>query len=158
MLKLYLRADGVFRYHEAWVNEGKLFEHWGVVGERGETREHLAPKRKSHDALVLNMLKPAMASGYRPLTTEQHSMLLIEYDIGEGFGSENVLQKRHALEDRMNETLGWTGLGHCDGGSIGSGTMEVCCVVVDAAVARHVIEADLKGTEFSGYSRIYVEE
>ncbi|WP_244951636.1 hypothetical protein [Pseudoalteromonas luteoviolacea] len=57
----------------------------------------------------------------------------------------------------MNETLGWTGLGHCDGGSIGSGTMEVCNYVVDFKVAKTVIENDLKGTEFENYTRIYDE-
>ena len=48
----------------------------------------------------------------------------------------------------MNETLGWTGLGHTDGGSIGSGSMEVGCIVVDFDVAKKVIIEDLKNTEF----------
>jgi hypothetical protein len=54
----------------------------------------------------------------------------------------------------MNETLGWTGLGNCDGGSIGSGTMEVCCFVVDFKIAKRVVEKDLKNTKFADYSRI----
>jgi hypothetical protein len=58
----------------------------------------------------------------------------------------------------MDETLGWTGLGHCDGGSIGSGTMEVCCLVVDFQIAKKVIQKDLAKTEFSDYSRIFEEE
>lgn len=53
--------------------------------------------------------------------------------------------------------LGWTGLGHCDGGSIGSGTMEVCCFVVDFEIGRKVIAADLKGTKFDDYTRIFDE-
>lgn len=73
-------------------------------------------------------------------------------------GSGADLEKRHRLEERMNGTLGWTGLGHCDGGSIGSGTMEVCCLVVDFDIAKRVIEADLKDTEFSNYTRIYCED
>jgi len=58
----------------------------------------------------------------------------------------------------MNETLGWTGLGNCDGGNIGSGTMEVCCFVVDFELAKKVIEIDLKNTEFADYTRIYNED
>lgn len=57
----------------------------------------------------------------------------------------------------MNETLGWTGLGSCDGGSMGSGTMEVCNLVVDFERAQKVIRADLAETEFANYSRIYLE-
>jgi len=80
--------------------------------------------------------------------------LEVEYKI-EGFGSEKDLDKRHKLEERLNELLGWTGLGHVDGGSIGSGTMEAGCIVVDFEVAKTVIENDLKNTEFSDYSRIF---
>ena len=56
----------------------------------------------------------------------------------------------------MNETLGWAGLGNCDGGSIG--TMEICNFVVDFPLAKAVIEADLKGTEFENYTKIYCEK
>jgi len=80
----------------------------------------------------------------------------IEYSI-DGMGSSSDLDKRHALEDRMNEMLGWVGVGHCDGGSIGSGTMEACCMVVDAEIAMRAIADDLKGTQFADYSRIYEE-
>ena len=72
-------------------------------------------------------------------------------------GCGEDVEKRYLLQDRMNETLGWTGLGHCDGGSIGSGTMEVCCYVVDFENAKNVIENDLMGTEFEDYLRIYDE-
>ena len=72
-------------------------------------------------------------------------------------GNDNDLEKRVKLEERMNETLGWTGLGLCDGGSIGSGTMEICNFVVDFNIAKNVIENDLKNTEFSDYTRIYDE-
>ena len=41
----------------------------------------------------------------------------------------------------MNECLGWRGLGHCDGGDIGSGTMNVFCFVVNVKTAiPHVLE------------------
>ncbi len=88
---------------------------------------------------------------------EDHAVLMIEYQV-DGMGSEDDLAKRHQLEDRMNETLGWTGLGACDGGSIGSGTMEICNVVVDFDAAKKVIEEDLVGTEFANYTRIYRED
>jgi hypothetical protein len=72
-------------------------------------------------------------------------------------GNSEDLDKRHRLQERMDETLGWTGLGHCDGGSIGSGTMEVCNFVVDYEIAKRVIEEDLSGTEFANFTRIYDE-
>ena len=156
MIKLYKKVDGRLQYHEAWLDEGVITEHWGAVGDRGLSREHPVPRRKSENAALREVLKLALDSGYEPIDDAQISIVLIEYEV-DGFGTLSDLEKRHALEARMNETLGWTGVGHCDGGSIGSDSMEVCCMVVDAEIAKRVIEEDLKGTEFSDYSRIYEE-
>jgi hypothetical protein len=82
--------------------------------------------------------------------------LLVEYPV-DGMGNAKDVDKRHRLEDKLNEVLGWTGLGHCDGGSIGSGTMEACCYVADFEVAAAVIRKALIGTEFADFSRIYDE-
>jgi hypothetical protein len=103
-----------------------------------------------------NEVDKLISEGYRPIDPEDHYTLLIEYEVV-GMGNGEDVEKRHRLEDRMNETLGWTGLGACDGGSIGSGTMEVCNFVVDFEVAKKIIENDLKGTEFENYTRIYDE-
>ena len=54
--------------------------------------------------------------------------------------------------------MGWTGLGHCDGGSIGSGAMEACCFVVDFEIAKRVVAAALSDTPFADFTRIYDEE
>ncbi len=35
--------------------------------------------------------------------------------------------------------------------------MEVCCYVVDFDIAKRVIAADLAGTQFSNFTRIYNE-
>jgi hypothetical protein len=156
VIKLYKRVDGRLQYHEAWLDESVITEHWGTVGDRGSSREHPASRRKSEKAALREVLKSALDSGYEAIDDEQTSVVLIEYEV-DGFGTTADLEKRHALESRMNETLGWTGVGHCDGGSIGSGSMEVCCIVVDADIAKRVIEDDLKGTEFSDYSRICQE-
>ena len=102
------------------------------------------------------MLAPARSAGFAEFDDDDLRILLIEYRI-DGVGNSADLSKRHALEDRMNEVLGWVGLGHCDGGSIGAGTMEVCCRVIDFELARTAIEADLAGSTFSDYSRIFDE-
>lgn len=155
MRKLYRRARGGIEYHEAWVHGSTLTEHWGKLGERGETRDHRV-KRRSSDEAVERVLQPLRDDGFAELAIDDHTVLMIEYRV-DGHGSGPDVEKRHALENRMNETLGWTGLGHCDGGSIGSGTMEVCCFVVDFKTAKRVIEQDLKDTEFGDYVRIYDE-
>lgn len=156
MLKLYKRIEGVLHYHEAWAAGGKIVEHWGVAGERGQTTEHKKPRWKSEEKAVSAVLEKAVEQGFVPVDEIGETILIVEYTV-DGFGTPADLDKRHAVEDRMNETLGWTGLGHCDGGSIGSGTMEVCCFVADFELARRVIETELAGTSFADFTRIYDE-
>lgn len=89
--------------------------------------------------------------------SDNQDILMIEYKIEDQWGTKEDLIKRHALEDRMQDTLGKYSLGFCDGGSIGGGTMEVCCCVTDYEAAKKVVEQDLQGTEFDNYARIYNE-
>ena len=155
MIKLYKRIEGVLHYHEAWCDNGMLTEHWGVVGEKGSIKEYRIPSFKSESAFILEVLQTPLKAGYAELEDDP-SIVLIEFLV-DGHGSSDDLDKRYALQSRMDQTLGWTGLGHCDGGSMGSGTMEVCCFVVDAEIAKRVIADDLKDTVFSDFSRIYEE-
>ena len=156
MLKLYKRIKRILHYHEAWAHGAKISEHWGIVGERGETAEHKRNKKLSEEENLEQVLSKPMADGFAPIDDDDQATLLIEYPV-DGMGTTKDLDKRHKLEERMNETLGWTGLGNCDGGSMGSGTMEVCCFVVDFKIAKRVIEEDLKDTKFGDYSRIFDE-
>jgi hypothetical protein len=152
LLKLYRLTDSTKEYWECWEEgPGSILVHWGELGTEGQTKRITSGPQLQEEADAM------FAEGFAPVDPEDHSILLIEYAI-DGFGTPSDLDKRHRLENRMNETLGWTGLGACDGGSIGSGTMEVCNFVVDFDIARQVIESDLQGTEFSDYSRIYREE
>ena len=157
MIKLYKATPGGVLYHEAWSADLTITEHWGKLGESGSTRDHdLSEVDDPNDALE-EVLAPVRATGFTELDDEELRLLLIEYRI-HGMGSAADLSKRRALEDRMNEVLGWVGLGQCEGGNIGYGTMEVCCLVVDFELARRVIEADLAGSAFADYTRIFAQE
>ena len=156
MLKLYKFTDSKKEYWETWDNgDGSHTVHWGELGTTGQSKEIKGSFLKKPEKIIQKETDEMIALGFSPV--EDEYTLLIEYSV-EGMGSKEDVEKRHRLEDRMNETLGWSGLGNCDGGSIGSGTMEVCNYVVDFDVAKRVIENDLKGTEFENYTRIYNEE
>lgn len=155
MLKLYKFSKEKKEYWETWDNDdGTHTVHWGELGTQGQTKEVKNALLKKPEKVIQKEIDQLMAQGYSQ--AEEKYVLLIEYAI-DGMGSKEDVEKRHRLQDRMDETLGWTGLGHCDGGSIGSGTMEVCNFVVDFDLAKKVIESDLKGTEFENFTRIYDE-
>lgn len=157
MLKLYKMDEQPPRYWETWNNDdGSHTVHWGVLGETGDSKTVKSSLFKKATDKIQTEIGDFVSKGYKQVDLDDRRILLIEYAV-EGFGTGDDLDKRHELESRMNGTLGWTGLGHCDGGSIGSDTMEACCYVVDFELAKSVIEADLKGTEFADYTRIYDE-
>jgi hypothetical protein len=157
MLKLYKFTDAQKSYWETWENDGEHMIHWGDLGTRGNSRKLKSSFFKKASNEIQKEIDQKVADGFRPIEDDDHTTLLIEFTVA-GMGNGADVEKRHRLEGRMSEALGWTGLGHCDGGSIGSGTMEVCCLVVDFKIAKQVIEADLKDTEFSNYTRIYCED
>lgn len=69
--------------------------------------------------------------------------LVIQYRI-EGMGSNRDLDKGIAIEDLMNECLGWAGLGRCEGHDIGSGTLNIFCDVIDGTVIEDFVVNCLK--------------
>jgi hypothetical protein len=142
MRKLYRQIDGVLHYHEAWAVDGGIVEHWGNVGQRGQLREHAIEIGISEEEQVNQILKPAVDIGYLPIDTDDHAVLCVKYAI-DGFGSPADIRRLRKVEERLDNVLGWVGVGHCDGTSWGSGTMELFCIVVDPQIGQFVIEQEL---------------
>ncbi len=155
MIKLYARDDaGTLCYHEAWVDDDEIVEHWGRVGERGETKSHPMPRGGNPEALLGTVLADAWRRGFAEIDEDELVSLEIEYEL-DSWGTGADLDVRNEIGDCLDEVLGWAGLGHWDGGSIGSGTMEIGCLVVDFEIAQRVIEAALAESAFPRFSRIY---
>lgn len=153
MFKFYKRTSDSLLYHEAWANGAVVIEHWGRCGDRGETQEHPA-EGADQTARVLGVIaNAALKAGFKPISERKMAMLIVEYPIDDT--TPETLQRRHQLEDQFNELIGWLGLGHLDGGSIGSGTMEVALEVVDFELAKAALEKATAGSELAGFSRIY---
>jgi hypothetical protein len=157
IFKRYKRMDGRLLYCEAWYDGAVVVEHRGECGERGEATSHACADVDDATAILIKFKKAAEAAEFKPISPSRHAWLIVEFDLA-GFSSErNATEFRHKLEDRLNELTGWLGLGYCDGGSIGSGTLEAACPVVDFNIAKKAIARELAETEFAGYSRIYRE-
>lgn len=155
MIKLYKTIDNKLHYWETWDKDTKTgIVHWGEVGTQGQFKEVKSGLMNNYANKVRKEMEDKRKEGYSEFNEDEYAFLEIEYKI-DGFGTEEDLDKRHRLENKMDEVLGWTGLGNTDGGSIGSGTMEVGCIVVDFEIAKKVVEESLKNTEFENYSRIF---
>lgn len=143
MIKLYRVTERGTEYWEAWATDKEITIHWGKLGEDGENREIPIKTGVDPNDTIKSEAKRIRAAGFKPMKASELSSIVIQYKI-DGHGNTSDLDRRIAVEELMNERLGWTGLGHCDGGDIGSGTMNVFCYVADTKVAESVIVRELK--------------
>lgn len=160
MFKLYKRGEmgEILAYHEVWVDQRSrsIVEHWGMLGERGETATHRIKLLKSLEKQIDALLAPAEALGFHGLDEGERQTLIVEYTYGEDWRRDDI-EKIRAAEDALTETLGWTGLGTCEGETHKENTVEFTCRVIDIDRAEKQITEQLMETEFSDYSRIYQE-
>ncbi len=155
MSKLYKNIENKLHYWQTWEKDDKTgIVHWGIVGELGEHKDVKSGLLSNFRKTIQKEFDQKLNEGYTEIDENEQSFLEIEFVI-DGFGTDDDLEKRHKLEEHLDELLAWTGLGNVDGGSIGSGTMEIGCVVVDYEIAKNIIEENLKNTEFKDYSRIF---
>ena len=150
MFKRYRRSSGVIEYREAWPADEVVIEHWGACGERGQTCEHPTPTARDQLNTLKGLKAKAAALGFKPISLSRHAKVVVQRSVA-GIGTPQDLDERHDLEAFLDEQTGWLGLGHCDGGSIGSGSMEAVCYVVDAGVARSALARELATSRFSAW-------
>ncbi len=143
MLKLYKTVRGRVRYWEAWQRNTKLVVHTGWLGHWGRQDRMAMNRGESEKAAIKRYSKAPLADGYAPIAEREHKMLVVQYRVA-GWGSVEDLDARDAVERILNESLGWSGNGRCDGGDIGNGTINLFCSVVDPALAVKSIVVALK--------------
>lgn len=139
MMKLYKQSEGRTSYFEIWINEDDTITiHKGVLGEVGET-ETIETRKKD---MPSNIILAKYVSEQKQLGYEEYEDLtefIVQYSYGEDADSAELIEKRDYIESLLNNCLGWTGNGHCDGGDIATGTMNVFCYVVNKDIAVHTI-------------------
>ncbi len=145
MLKLYKKNGKDTLYWEAWErDEGGLIVHTGVLGNDGEVEEISLSGGEDAHAVITQEAEAIRADGYVEVSPQDHAHLILQYKMRGEWDGDGAVQKRHGLEDMVDQALGWTGNGHCDGGDIGSGTVNVFMFVVDAGVAKDTVLQLLK--------------
>jgi hypothetical protein len=153
MLKLYRK----FEYWEAWDAGSTVTIHWGTVGERGEIRSVQKQPLKPSEKTIESESQPRRSEGFREIPFERHIAIVVQYRL-DSWGSPEDLGLRHKVEGILNECLGWTGNGFCDGGDIGSGVMNVFSYVVNPDVAIETIRDELSTRKLLGRAVIAVRE
>ena len=138
----YLQTHAHIQYWESWNEGTEAFIRSGKVGEISEIRKFTMkdPRQASE---MMKEIERVQNSGFTPREMEQMIQVVIHYRL-ERWGSTLDHDRRVKIEDLMNDCLIASGLGFCDGGDIGSGTINIFCEVVDAEVAERIIVDKLR--------------
>ncbi|NVJ04114.1 hypothetical protein HUW63_02495 [Myxococcus sp. AM001] len=141
VLKLYKKEGNRLRYWEAWVHDGALTVHQGLVGETGEDHQLPLPPDDDPDLVIAEAAGPLVDQGYDEPDATAMMTLIVQYTV-EGKGTGHDVEKRVAVEELLTDALGWTGNGEVEGGELQEQQLRVYCRVMDAdAGVRTAVEA-----------------
>jgi hypothetical protein len=143
MVKLYKKIGETIHYCEGWEHDGEVTVHWGELGTQGESKTVPASLSQAGEKVIEDELAAARTDGFHEIDDDEHFQLVLQYRVAD-HGNQHDLEKRYAIEDVLNGSLGWTGNGHCDGGQMGSGSMEIFSYVVDPVIACATVVKDLQ--------------
>lgn len=157
MIRAYKEVNDDLLYFHIWEeDETNAVFYQGVMGNKGEL-EHVSAITVNELAKKIDQKVDELnETGWSGIEDDEYDVLIIEYKI-DGEGSDADHDKREAIQNRMNELLNQSGVGWCDGSSVGDGIMNICCIVFDYQLAYDIINEDLNESEFEDFSRIYVE-
>ncbi len=149
VLKLYQRQNDPILFWETWESAGQTCLHFGAVGERGETLWFGPELREAIAARLEKNAAELRERGYAELAPDEYELLVVQYH-AEAWGNLDNHSKRIRLENALDECLGWTGNGYCDGTDIAPPLLSINCLVVNAMAALEPIIAMLRREDALG--------
>ncbi|MDA2175392.1 hypothetical protein [Bacillus cereus] len=159
MIKLIKQEKDKLLYWEVWEEDKKtLIVHCGCVGDTGEMYEiELYPFQRVEKEMK-ELADEHLADGYKVLDEEELIEFVLQYDYTEN-QLEEALEKRNQVQEIMDEALGWSGNGHCDGGDIGSGTINIFNFVIEVDKALQTTLEELENQRFlDGVKIAYIND
>lgn len=142
MLKLYKREEDKTLYWEAWDEEAEIVIHFGELGQVGETNTIPLPEFEPPDSAIQREAQLAREAGFNEIEHEDLFEMIVRYPLKHD-GNVEDLEVAYRLEEILNDTLGWTGLGYCDMHEVTGLHIDVYNYVVNPRVAITPLTADL---------------
>ncbi|MEM1036247.1 MAG: hypothetical protein AAGI14_05750 [Pseudomonadota bacterium] len=145
MFRLYKRDEEneLRAYYEVWAEPARrrIIEHWGVVGEAGETETHRIWFFGGLEKQFEKIMAPAHAQGFEEIALGDYETLIVMFTDQDDVPTP---QESASVADQINEILGWTGLGFCDGDEVSGKDIDLTCRVVASDMARALIAEEAK--------------
>lgn len=145
LLKLYKTDEDKTLYWEAWHEGDEIIIHFGIVGDPGETTNIPLPEFEPPETAIQGHADEAREAGFAEIDPTDLFELVVQLPVkAEGSGVD--IEQAHAVEELLNECLGWNGVGHCDSSDV-SDAVNVYCYVVDPHTATKTIVDELRAQD-----------
>jgi hypothetical protein len=154
LLKLYKREEQTMLYWEAWDENDDVLIHFGELGQMGETTTIPLAEFEPPETAIQRHAQEAREAGFDEIETEELFELIIQFTSDSARGDDFV----EKVEDLLNDVLGWTGLGHCDGSDAADGAVNFFCFVVDPKLSVDPLVNELRDQELLGNAVIAYQD
>ena len=156
-----IKQSGSNTLYQTIYTEGRLIvQHQGIVGAwvKAENVKQMRVSRfKRLDVQILQLIEKFERQGYRELNEADYRELIVHFPYDKG-QAEAALERRHMMEEVINDGLLHTGNGYCKGGDIGSGTTNIFYYVLDVEAAITLIFEEMKARDVQDEPKIAVQE
>ena len=152
-----IKINDECQYWEVWEHERAIILHYGAVGEDGISKQYKLKEGDNPEELMAELVASKRQEGFIELTKEHLRQIVIQYRVSNTHWETN-LDKRHSVEELLDECLGWTGNGEVDGGEISEKVINVFCFVIDVKKALTTIIKELKKHDYLSGSLIAEEK
>jgi predicted DNA-binding WGR domain protein len=155
-------------YWEVWDNgDSSLTIHWGPAGATGESKQISLEHGEDAEERIATEASQALADGYREWPEDELATIVVQYPLERYKRVKKGIEKRmNAVELRVNEALGWTGLGRCVDvdysveftTGVELGQLTVIARAVDGGMALEAIRTDLAAHSLLAGAVIAIEQ
>jgi len=147
LIRLLKKGEKEWGFWEAWYEEkeAQYAVHVGTVGVKGGQYSVLADQPAGNNLLALQeWINEMKEEGYVEVTKEDLQPLHVQFF---HLNAEDV-ETRYRIEQILDECLGTTGNGHCDGGDDSRGGLVFICRVLQIDQAVVDVRQALRETSF----------
>ncbi|WP_251055855.1 MULTISPECIES: DUF2716 domain-containing protein [unclassified Exiguobacterium] len=160
MIQLTKQGDSGTLYQTIYTEGRLIIQHQGIVGEwvrEENVREIRVSRFKRLGVQILQLVEEFERQGYHEVNETDYQELIVQFPYDEG-QAEAALERRHMMEEMIDEGLLHTGNGYCEGGDIGSGTTNIFYHVLDVEAAVSLIFEGMKEHDVRGEPIIAISE
>lgn len=131
---LNLKAtENTMEYWHVWEDDANIYTYQGVLGFEGQGTA-IPVLNENKDNVLSHLLDDVKRNGFLEVQEDALFTIVVQFPVA-GWGSEADLDARIKLEDSLGAELRRTGNGDCDGGDIGSGSINIFLTAVNKDLA-----------------------